>query len=122
MDKLIMVVEDTADLLAGIQELLQMEGYQVSAVRNGVRALKLLPMARPDLIITDLLMPEMNGFDLIRKVREETMWDAIPILVFSAMPAQENERIVFDLGANSYLKKPGTVEALLVAVNKLLIK
>jgi DNA-binding response OmpR family regulator len=122
MDKLIMVVEDTADLLAGIQELLQMEGYQVSAVRNGVRALKLLPMARPDLIITDLLMPEMNGFDLIRKVREETAWDAIPILVFSAMPAQENERIVFDLGANSYLKKPGTVEALLVAVNKLLIK
>ena len=117
-----MVVEDTADLLAGIQELLLKEGYQVSAVRNGVKALKLLPLARPDLIITDLLMPEMNGFDLIRKVREETIWDAIPILVFSAMPAQENEKIVFDLGANSYLKKPGTVEALLVAMNKLLIK
>ena len=120
MPKRILIVEDTADLLAHIVELLRMEGYLVTAVSNGREALKLLAKIQPDLIITDLLMPEMNGFDFIGQVRGHAIWNKVPILVFSAMPPHENEKKVLELGANSYLKKPATLETLIEAVNKLI--
>lgn len=115
-----MIVEDTVDLLANITSILKMEGYFVSSASNGKEALDILRNVRPDLIITDLLMPEMSGFELIRAVREEASFNTIPILVFSAMPPHEHEIKVIGLGANSYLKKPSTVESLVDTVHKLL--
>lgn len=120
MPKHIVVVEDTADLRTTIVELLRMEGYLVSYASHGKEALVLLREIKPDLIITDLLMPEMNGFDFIARVRENFLWQSIPILVFSAMPPRENEKKVLQMGANSYLKKPSTLEGLLDAVKKLI--
>jgi len=120
MPKCIVVVEDTAALRASIVELLQMEEYKVSYASHGKEALALLEKVKADLIITDLLMPEMNGFDFIARVRENAKWKSIPILVFSAMPAHENEEKILRMGANSYLKKPSTLDDLLEAVNKLI--
>ncbi len=115
-----MIVEDTVDLLANIASILKMEGYVVSSASNGKEALDMLRNVKPDLIITDLLMPEMSGFELIRSIREEASLNAIPILVFSAMPPHEHELKVIGLGADSYLKKPSTVETLVDTVHKLL--
>lgn len=121
MSKTILVVEDTADLLIHITEVLQMEGWQVSCASNGEEALTKLVSSNPDLIITDLMMPEINGFDFIKLVRANVRWKEVPILVFSALPVHENEKIVFDLGANSYLKKPCTLDALVELVNQLMV-
>src|SRR5688572_9250415 len=120
MLKCIVVVEDTAALRASIVELLRMEEYNVSYANHGKKALELLEKIKADLIITDLLMPEMNGFDFIARVRENPKWKSTPILVFSAMPAHENEEKVLRMGANSYLKKPSTLDALLEEVKKLI--
>ena len=120
MPKHILVVEDTAILRENMIELLRMEEYVVSDAGHGKEALALLKKMKTDLIITDLLTPEMNGFDLIARVRENPKWNRIPILVFSAMPAHENEEKVLRMGANSYLKKPSTLDALLEAVRKLI--
>lgn len=120
MPKHILVVEDTADLRTNIVELLRMEEYFVSYAMNGNEALGLLENIRPDLIITDLLMPEINGFDFIARVRENVQWKRVPILVFTAMPPHENEEKVLQIGANSYLKKPSTLDDLVEAVKKLL--
>ena len=120
MSRHILVVEDTIDLRINIIELLHMEGYEVSWAAHGKQAIQLLEKIKPQLIITDLLMPELDGFELIEYVREQTRWKKIPILVFTAMPAHENEMKVLKLGANSYLKKPSTLDELLTEVKKLL--
>ncbi len=120
MTKKILLVEDTTDLRNNMIEVLLMEGHEVSGAANGGEGLTLLKKMKPDLIITDLLMPKINGFDFIKQVRESAKWKNVPILVFSAMPAQENEKKVLELGANVYLKKPSTLEVLVDVVNKLI--
>lgn len=121
MNKHILIVEDTKDLLANIQELLAMEGYDVWTANNGKEGLQVLNKVVPHLIITDLLMPILDGFEFIRCVRALPSLDHVPVLVFSAMPSEENEAKVLKLGANYYLKKPSTLEALLEAVTKLIL-
>ncbi len=121
MPKQILLVEDTVDLRNNIAELLTMENYIVSESANGEEAMWMLEKLHPNLIITDLLMPKMDGFEFIRFVRNESKWKNVPILVFSAMPSHENEKKVLELGANLYLKKPSTLDVLLEAVNTLMI-
>jgi DNA-binding response OmpR family regulator len=116
----ILVVEDTVDLRTNIVELLEMEGYVVSFAQNGKEAWARLARITPSLIITDLMMPEMNGFDFITRVRAHTPYKTIPVLVYTAMPPQENEKRVLEMGANFYLKKPSSLDALLEAVKNVL--
>jgi len=122
MTKQILLVEDTTDLRINMAELLTMEKFVVFEAGNGLEAMKLLERILPDLIITDLLMPIMDGFDLIRGVRGNPKYKSVAILVFSATPAHESEKIVLELGANAYLKKPSTLQNLISAVNKLIEK
>ena len=119
MCKRILVVEDTPDLMQNMKESLQMEGYEVWCATNGERALETIADAKPNLIITDLLMPVMNGFDFIKHIRKNHTWNDIPILVFSAMPPHENEKNIIELGADHYLKKPSTLDIFLDTVHKL---
>ena len=120
MPSRILLVEDTPDLMENIKESLAMEGYEVWAVSNGEKALAAMADANPNLIITDLLMPVMSGFELIKRIRENSDWKKIPILVFSAMPPLENEKKILELGANQYLKKPSTLTTLLDVVQKII--
>lgn len=120
MSKRILIVEDTKDLLANMQELFLMEGFIVHTANNGQEGLAILNEGNPDIIITDLLMPLVNGFDFITNVRAQEAWKQVPILVFSAMPIKENEEKVLQMGANYYLMKPSTLENLLDAVTKLI--
>jgi DNA-binding response OmpR family regulator len=122
MPKQIILVEDTADLRSNIAELLIMEEYEVFEATNGAEAMNLLENIIPDMIITDLLMPTMDGFHLIKSIRADPKYKTISILVFSATPAQENEKKVLELGVDAFLTKPSTVEDLMNAVNKLIGK
>lgn len=120
MAKRILIVEDTKDLLTNMHELFLMEGFSVWTANNGKEGLAILNEAKPHIIITDLLMPLVNGFDFINSVRAQEAWKLVPILVFSAMPIKENEETLRKMGANSYLMKPSTLDNLLEAVNKLI--
>jgi CheY-like chemotaxis protein len=116
----VLVVEDTPDLRTNIVEMLQMENYTVSSAGHGKEALRLLEKKVPDAIITDLLMPEMDGFEFVKAVREQPRWNAIPILVFTAVPPQENMEKILKIGANAYLKKPSTLDELLNGIKNLI--
>ena len=120
MPKKFLIVEDTEEIREFMYELLTMEGYSVTQASNGASALLHLEGDDTDFIITDLLMPEMSGFDLVKTVRKNNEWNRIPIMVFSAVASEESENRILCLGANVYLKKPSTVEELLAAVNKLI--
>jgi DNA-binding response OmpR family regulator len=118
----ILVAEDNAMLLGAIQDTLELSGYDVCAVRNGVQAMEALSHFRPEVIVSDLAMPEMDGFELYRQVRRESSDTAIPFVFISARyDAQAVAEVVGNNGP-FFLRKPFGSEELLEAVGKLLKK
>jgi CheY-like chemotaxis protein len=118
--KRILLVEDTPDLLANITDVLTMEGFEVIPSRDGVEALEKLSMTIPDLIITDILMPRMDGFTLIETLKADEVLRKIPVLIFTAKATKENEDQGLKTGAVQYLKKPCPTDYLLKIIHNLI--
>jgi DNA-binding response OmpR family regulator len=122
MLKRILLIEDTPDLLENITDVLRMEGFEVEPAKDGVEALEKLSKYTPDLIITDLLMPRMDGFAFIENVKKQDGLKNIPVLVFSAKATAENEAEGLKLGAVQYLKKPCPTELFVEIIHNLIAK
>jgi DNA-binding response OmpR family regulator len=120
MDKKIMIVEDTPDLLETLTEFLVMDGFDVTACLSARIALEKLEHEVPDLIITDLSMPDMDGFQMIEKIREKKSLQELPIIIFSARPLQENQARAVSLGVVRYIKKPCPPDELVLSVHQIL--
>lgn len=119
MKKLILIVDDTPDLLEGLSDFLRMEGFQTLTAANGSEGLHVLGKSPVDLIITDLLMPVMDGMEFVRQVKNNVATTRIPIIVYSAKPEEEIHNHVLTLGANRFIGKPGSLDNLLTAVLEL---
>ncbi len=117
MAKKICLIEDTQDLLDNLTTFLTLEGFEVLPCNNGSDALKKLQHYEPDLIITDLWMPVMNGFILIDELKKMPALEHVPIAVFSAAPLQPNEREELNRKIDGYIIKPITMESLLEAIH-----
>jgi CheY-like chemotaxis protein len=120
MKKQIMLVEDTIEALDNIKELLEMEGFEIITATNGAEAMYKFYLYRPNIIITDLRMPKMDGFALIEKIKKTEKLKSIPIIVFSANATPENEEKSLQLGAALFLKKPCPTEIILKSIHSLL--
>ena len=118
--KKILLVEDTLHLSEEIADILGLEGYQVTVASNGLQALGMLPFAKPQLIITDYLMPGMNGFEFIEKVKGLSAYKTIPIIVISARASVEDRALAMTSGADVFIAKPCKGEELIAAVSSLL--
>ena len=119
MKKRILVTDDTEDILTNLKEYLEMEDYEVDTARNGKEALAQVRQRMPDLIITDLLMNEMTGFELIKELKKIEAFRKIPVIVFSAKPIQGEEELA-ELGADRFVLKPSSPEVLVDNVAELL--
>lgn len=118
----ILLVEDTAVLAEQIADLLFMEGSDVVIARHGREALSKLQSLRPDLVITDLLMPEMDGFELIHRMKKIADLQTIPIIVLTAKNGEETDGRLEELGIQQLLRKPCNAEDLIEAVRKIIRK
>jgi len=114
---LILVVEDDLALLAGISELLELSDYQVLTACNGREGLEVLKTEVPDLIVSDIMMPEMNGYDFHAAVREIPLMTSIPFIFLTARGEKSDIRRGKSLGADDYITKPFDDEDLLVAIS-----
>jgi CheY-like chemotaxis protein len=114
--KTILIADDTSDLLDNMVESLEIEGYTVIETKDGAAALEVLEKKNPDLIITDLLMPRVNGFEMIEFVRKDERLSRIPILVYSAMAEPNIIEKSMKLGATMFVTKPCSIDAFLSAV------
>jgi two-component system sensor histidine kinase/response regulator len=112
----ILVLEDNCDLLTNIELILEMEGYQVLSACSGLEALSLLERTRPDLIISDIMMPEMDGYEFYQCVRQNPELLTVPFIFLSAKRGREDIRFGKKLGVDDYLTKPLEPEDLLIAV------
>lgn len=112
----ILVVEDEQVILEIITFFLEGEGYQVLKALNGEQALTLLGKAKPDLIISDIRMPGMDGFELCEKVRANADFGQLPFIFLTGRDERADVRRGMGLGADDYLTKPFEPEELLAAV------
>jgi CheY-like chemotaxis protein len=110
------IVDDDPEVLTILTRLLEEAGHRVEAAPSALTALKQIPLSRPDCVITDLMMPEMDGFELIRKLRERHELADIKIVVLSAKGYDFDRRRAKQLGADGYLTKPIQRDTLLEAI------
>jgi len=116
--KRILIVEDDLAILRGLKDNLEFESYEVLTAADGERGYWLLKEKKPDLVILDLMLPKMSGYDLCRKVRDEGI--TTPILMLTAR-GEEIDRVAgLDLGADDYVTKPFSVPELLARVRALI--
>ncbi|MDR3573934.1 MAG: response regulator [Anaerolineaceae bacterium] len=116
MNELILLVDDNPRLLSGARLTLEMRGYKVIAAANGNEALQILQHTRPDLIVSDVLMPGCDGFALLEKVHANPEWVTTPFLFLTALNDPESLSRGRALGADDYLTKPFSPGALFAAV------
>ncbi len=115
--KKILLIDDSEYIIEGTATVLRFEGYDVRTASSGAKGLELAHAFFPDLIICDVSMPEMDGFEVLRLLRSETSTDAIRFIFLTARADKEDMRMGMARGADDYLLKPFTVEELLAAIN-----
>ncbi|MBM9615230.1 response regulator [Desulfobulbus rhabdoformis] len=117
----ILSVDDKQENLYMIEALLQGHGYSVSSAANGAEALHLLETQEIDCILSDILMPEMDGFEFCRKVKSDSRYCHIPFVFFTATyTGAKDEAFALKIGANKFLQKPCEPDVLLAAINEVL--
>ena len=103
---LILVVEDHLPLLRDISFILQVAGFDVISASNGAEALDMMRRQIPDLVVSDIEMPNMSGYELLRQMRSEKKFAAFPCIFMSGKDDYDHLMTALDLGAGDYLPKP----------------
>lgn len=114
----ILIVEDDRGMALGLRASLTREGYTVTHVARGDDALDRFRMTKPDLVVLDVMLPGLNGFEVCRRIRQDDR--ATPILILTARSDEIDKVMGLDLGADDYLTKPVGVPELLARVRALL--
>ncbi len=106
MTEKILIIDDDLDTLRLVGLMLQRQGYQISAASNGSQGLAKALEERPDLILLDVMMPDMDGYEVTRRLRKNPATLTIPILMFTAKTQLDDKVTGFEVGADDYLTKP----------------
>jgi len=112
------IVDDDPDILALLRHVLEAAGHSVTSSDSSQQGLKEIPLARPDCVITDLMMPEMDGFELCRELRRRPELAPMKIIVLSAKSYDFDQRRARELGADGYIVKPIRPDTLLASIHE----
>jgi chemotaxis protein histidine kinase CheA/DNA-binding NarL/FixJ family response regulator len=116
----VLVVDDSLTVRRASQRFLERHGYAVALARDGVEALAYLGNDRPALILLDIEMPRMDGFELLATLRDDTRWRDIPVVMITSRMADRHRERAMQLGANAYMGKPYREDALLALLSEML--
>jgi chemosensory pili system protein ChpA (sensor histidine kinase/response regulator) len=110
---LVLVVDDSLTVRRVTQRLLAREGYRVTTAKDGLDALEKLAEETPVVVLSDIEMPRMDGFDLVRNLRADARWAGMPIIMITSRIANKHREHAAQLGVNHYLGKPYSEDDLL---------
>jgi CheY-like chemotaxis protein len=106
VDRKILLIEDDADLSALVKYNLEKDGYGVCGSPTGRDAVELCDAARPDLVLLDIMLPDADGFEICRQIRQNPEHDRLPIIFLTARSAETDRIVGLEIGANDYIVKP----------------
>ena len=118
--KKILIIEDDSDVLTVMGDLLKTHGYEAHMFSSGEKALEAIEDLLPDVVIMDLMMPEINGFEICKKIRSMNMVHNIPMIAITGYDSVDNRSRIFDAGIDDYLPKPFDVKVLLKKISDLI--
>ena len=118
----ILVVDDNDLNLVLLAKILELEGYDVTMAHNGVEAIQSIVQEIPDLALLDVMMPEMNGYELCRKMRQPPLSTEMPIVMLTAMSSEGERKQALEAGANDIWSKPFDMNVFRQRIGELLRK
>jgi len=116
MKNIILIVDDNPELINGVKLTLEMEGHQVLSAKHGKEALEVLERITPDLILTDIMMPEMDGYEFYERVHADERWVKIPFIFLTAKTDQADIRRGKEMGVDDYITKPFEPDDIIAAI------
>ena len=118
----ILLVDDEPDILKTLNKRLEIAGFEVTQAIDGQEALAKTQELRPDLIILDIMLPKLNGYEVCAKLRQDEQYKQIPIIMFTAKGQSQEQLAGLMFGANAYVSKTCEYEVLLEQIRSLLPK
>jgi len=120
--KKILIADDNENIREALTYLLEDEGYQLALAGNGTEALKKVREFHPDIMFLDIMMPEMNGYDVCRAIKSDPLLDKIYIIMLSAKGQASEQEFGKDAGADEYIVKPFSPMEILTKIKTILSK
>ncbi len=118
--KRILLVDDEKDLVETVTFRLEGAGYEIIPAYDGLEAFEKARLAKPDLIILDLMLPKMDGYKVCGLLKKDARYTKIPIILFSARAQEEDKKLGEEVGADAYISKPFDAKVLLDKIEALL--
>ncbi|OGO32508.1 MAG: hypothetical protein A2Z29_06825 [Chloroflexi bacterium RBG_16_56_11] len=122
MAKKILIIEDDPAISRLVDYSLKHEGYEVATASNGLEGIRKAHYETPDLVILDVMLPGMDGFEICHRLRSDAATEKLPILMFSAKAQEIDKATGIKVGADDYLPKPAAPAEIINRVGKLLAK
>lgn len=118
MSKHILVVDDEPNMRRGLKDNLEFEGYEVSEAIDGINALEMVQEVKPDLIVLDVMMPNLSGFEVCKQLRKAG--NEVPIILLTAKGEEIDKVLGLEMGADDYVQKPFSIRELIARVKAIL--
>jgi len=118
----ILLIEDHPEILENTAEFLELKGFEINTATNGQEGLEMVSHIKPDLIISDILMPEMDGYELLKNINSNPQTSTIPFIFLTAKAEKSDQLLGMELGADDYLTKPFRCSDLLNTIHHCLQK
>lgn len=116
MRRRILIVDDEPNIVLSLEFLMQQSGFDVAVARDGAEALERMQSFQPDLVLLDVMMPVLNGFEVCQKIRENSAWNDVKIVMLSAKGRESEVNKGLALGADAYVTKPFSTRELVERV------
>ena len=116
----ILVADDDLGTRLSISDYLELSGYSVITANNGVDALAMIEKCHPDLMVTDIMMPQINGYELVRRIRQLSAFRLLPVILLTERTKTQERILGYQSGCDLYLSKPFELEEIAAAIRNLL--
>jgi len=118
----VLVVDDNFVNVRLLEELLKSASYEVATAMNGEAALEKIAQSRPDIVLLDVMMPGMDGYEVCRRIRQDEKTAQLPVIMVTALDKESDREMALAAGANEFLSKPVEDNLLLPAIRRILQK
>jgi len=120
MTKSILIADDEPNIVISLEFLLEQGGYRVQVARDGQEALDAMAASRPDMVLLDVMLPRLSGYDVCQRIRENPAWAGVKVLMLTARGREVEVAKGMALGADAYITKPFSTRDLMQQIRSLL--